>query len=166
MGIRGVLEGVEAARAHAQRALELSPADARAHAVLCSVAGLYDYDWKEAGRHFRLALAAKPVPGDVRVRCSLNYLLPLGRVREAIEQCSRALEQDRLNVFGRGMFAMVLNFGEDYDRALVEAQKTIELDESHWLPHVPRPALNACVFGVTPDIVTTRNHNNRNCTSK
>jgi tetratricopeptide (TPR) repeat protein len=99
------------------------------------VAGCYDHDWKEAGEQFRLALAAEHVPGEVRARCALNYLLPLGRVREAIEECSRAIEQDPLNVFVRGVFAMVLNLGEDYDRALVEAQKAVETDESHWLPH-------------------------------
>jgi tetratricopeptide (TPR) repeat protein len=135
MGLSSALETMPAARAHAKKALELSPADARAHAVLCAVAGWYDYDWKEAGEHFRLAMAAEHVPSEVRARCSLNYLLLMGRKQEAIEQIERALEQDPLNVWARGIFAMVLYLGGDYDRALAEAQKAAEMDASHWMPH-------------------------------
>jgi serine/threonine-protein kinase len=135
IGLRSGLETMPAARVHAQKALELSPADARAHAVLCAVACLYDYDWGEAGKHFQLALAAEPVPSEVRARCSLNYLLPLGRTQAAIEQIERALEQDPLNLFVRGAFAAVLSMGQAYDRALTEAQNAMEVDASHWLPH-------------------------------
>src|SRR5215472_5648821 len=60
MGLRSARETMPAARAQAQRALELAPAEPRAHAVLCAVAGPYDYDWKEAGDRFRLTLASEP----------------------------------------------------------------------------------------------------------
>jgi tetratricopeptide (TPR) repeat protein len=135
MSLRSALETMPEARVHAQKALELSPADSVAHAVLGSVAGCYDHDWKEAGEQFRLAMAAGHVPGEVRVRCSTNYLYPLGRVWEAIEQIERALEHDPLNAFVRGAYALVLSFEGAYDRALVEAQKAVETDESRWLPH-------------------------------
>jgi serine/threonine-protein kinase len=134
-GLRSVRETMPAARAHAERALELSPVDSRAHAALCWVAGLYDYNWKEAGEQYRLAMAAEHVPAEVRVRCATNYLCPLGRVQEAIEQVERAVEQDPLNAFVRGAFALVLSLGEAYDRALIEGQKAMEMDPNHWLPH-------------------------------
>jgi tetratricopeptide (TPR) repeat protein len=124
-----------AARVHAQKALELSPADARAHAVLCAVASMYDHDWKEAGEHFRLALAAEHVPSEVRARCAVNYLLPMGRRREAIEHINRALEQDPLNLWVCGIFSVVLSLVEAYDLALAEAQKAMEIDAGHWIPH-------------------------------
>jgi tetratricopeptide (TPR) repeat protein len=126
---------MRAARVLAQKALELSPADARAHAVLCLVAGLYDYDWNEAGEHYQLAMSAEHVPSEVRARCALHYLVPLGRVQEAIKQIERALEQDPLNVNVRAYFATALA-RVAYDRALVEAQKAVEIDASHWLPHL------------------------------
>jgi serine/threonine-protein kinase len=133
-GVRRALETMPAARVLARKALELSPADARAHAVLCLVAGLCEYDWNDAGEHYRLAMAAEHVPSEVRGRCAVHYLLPLGRVQEAIEQIERALEQDPLNVNVRAHFATALN-RVDYDRALVEAQKAVEIDASYWLPH-------------------------------
>jgi TolB-like protein/Tfp pilus assembly protein PilF len=158
MGLSRALETMPAARALAQKALELSPADSRAHAVLCLVAGLYDYNWKEAGEQYRLAMAAENVPAEVRSRCSLNYLLPMGRMQETIEQIERAIEQDPLNVNVRGYFAAALT-RVDYDRALAEAQKAVEIDASHWLPHyaigsicasrgefaAARPAAERCV---------------------
>jgi serine/threonine protein kinase len=58
-GLMGLRSDMPAGRALAQKALELSPADSRAHAVLCLVACLYDYDWKEAGEQFRLTMAAE-----------------------------------------------------------------------------------------------------------
>jgi serine/threonine-protein kinase len=135
MGLRSALETTPAARAHAQRALELSPGDARAHAVLCAVASAYDHDWGEAGEHFRLALSAEHVPSEVHARCALNHLLPLGRVREAMEQFDRALEQDPLSVWARGVFGIVLSWDGAYDRALIEAQKAVEMDASNFIPY-------------------------------
>ena len=135
MGVRRAHETMPAARAQAQKALELAPEEPRAHAVLCAVAGLYDSDWKEAGDRFRLTLASEPVPSEVRALCALYYLLPLGRFQEALGQFEKALEQDPLNVFIRGAFALVLSFREMHDRALAEAQKAVEIDESHWLPY-------------------------------
>jgi serine/threonine-protein kinase len=134
-GLRGVPETMSAARAFAQKALGLSPADFRAHAVLCWVAGLYDYNWKEAGEQYRLAMAAEHVPGDVRARLATYYLIPLGRVQEAIDQGEMAIEQDPLNATVRCLFAFVLQQGEAYDRALAEAQKAVELEASHYFAH-------------------------------
>jgi hypothetical protein len=97
---------------------------------------LYDYDWKKAGEQYRLAMAAEHVPAEVRARCSLNYLLPMGRMQDAIEQIGRALERDPLGVWARCAFSLVLSIGEDYDRALAEAQKAAEMDASHWISHL------------------------------
>jgi serine/threonine-protein kinase len=133
-GLRSAREAMPAARARAQNALERSASDARAHGVLCSVAGLYDYDWKEAAEQYRLALAVEAVPGEVRARCALAYLVPLSRFQEALEQLETALEHDPLNGFVRSTFALVLAFGGMHDRARIEAQKVIEVDANLWIP--------------------------------
>lgn len=122
------------ARRYAKQALELTPAEPRAHAVLGGVAALYEHDWNKAGERFQLALAVEQVPPEVRFRYAVMYLVPLGRVREALDQIASAVEQDPLNVVFRGFFALVLG-SQSPDRAAVEGRKAIEIDERHWLPH-------------------------------
>jgi TolB-like protein/Tfp pilus assembly protein PilF len=133
-GAYSTSETMAATRAQAQKALELNPANPRVHALLCTVAGAFDYDWKEAERQYRLALASDPVPFSVRGRCAISYLLPLGRFQEAITQFERDLEQDPLSVASRAFLARTLLAAGLYDRALAEAQTCLEIDENHWLP--------------------------------
>jgi len=133
-GLRRPVEAMPMARRYAQQALELTPAEPRANAVLGAVAALYERDWNKAGERFQLALAAEQVPPEVRFRCGLFYLVPLGRLREALDHIESAVKQDPLNVLFRGMFALILG-SESPDRAAVEARKAIEIDERHWLPY-------------------------------
>jgi TolB-like protein/Tfp pilus assembly protein PilF len=133
MGLYPADEMMSAARAEAQKAVELSAADSRAHGVLCAVAGGYDFDWKEAERHFHLALATDPVPPEVRGRCALSYLLPLGRFEEALTQFEKALEQNPLLITSRALFAWALVAAGLYDRALVEAEKCLQISHNHWM---------------------------------
>jgi TolB-like protein/tRNA A-37 threonylcarbamoyl transferase component Bud32/Tfp pilus assembly protein PilF len=82
-------------RAHAQKALELDPAIPEGHAML-GLATIWDYDWKEVERRFRLAMARDPVPALVRwlyaVSCTNQ-----GRIEEGLQQIEFALREDPLN---------------------------------------------------------------------
>jgi TolB-like protein/Tfp pilus assembly protein PilF len=124
-------ELMEAARAHAHKALELNATDPRAHALLCCVASVYDHDWNEAEHQFRLALAVDPVLPAIRGRCAFAYLLPLGCFKEALFHFERALEQDPLSP-GRSFLVWTLVSAGLYDRALAEARKCLEFDENQW----------------------------------
>jgi predicted Zn-dependent protease len=64
------------------------------------VAGVYDYDWKEAERRFRLPMAHDPVPPFVRQAYG-SFLLPMGRLEESVEQAEQGLKEDPLNVAAR-----------------------------------------------------------------
>ncbi len=74
---------------------------AEAHALLAVCIGGYDYDWIEAERHWRLAMAREPVSRDVRFWYGNHYLLPIGRTAEAVETMERGLEEDPLNLLCR-----------------------------------------------------------------
>ena len=54
------------ARAAADRALLIDPTLPEAHSELAAVAIFLDYDWAQAGHHFRLAMARDPIPATVR----------------------------------------------------------------------------------------------------
>ena len=89
MAVVGTLPANQAlpmVRSLAQKALELDPSLPEGHAMLGMVAACLEYDWKEAERRFRLAMARDPVPVFVRLHYAMGYLLPTGRPAEAVQQ--------------------------------------------------------------------------------
>jgi len=57
--------------------------------MLGVVAAVYDYDWKDAQRLFRLAMAHEPVSPPVREYYGYLYLLPMGGRRMPWRNCGR-----------------------------------------------------------------------------
>jgi len=122
-------------RAKAQRALDIDPSLPDAHAMLGLVAAVYDYNWKEAERLFRLAMARDPVPPEVRRYHALYYLLPIGRPQEAAEECGRALKEDPLNLMGRVRLAQCLRAAGRHADSLRTLHQVLELDDNFWFTH-------------------------------
>jgi eukaryotic-like serine/threonine-protein kinase len=134
-GVLPANDAMPLVRAEAQRALDIDPSLPDAHAMLGLVAALYDYDWTEAERRFRLAMARDPVPPEVRLYHAWYYLLPIGRPREAAEECEHALKEDPLNLMGRLRFAQCLRAaGRDAD-SVRTLHQVLELDESFWFTY-------------------------------
>lgn len=134
-GSRPVSEMVPLARTEARKALELLPSEPNAHALLGRIAGVYDYDWKEAEERFRLARASEHCPPDVHDLYALLYLVPLGRFEEALQELAKAIAQDPLNAIYRLHQVFTLICAEMYDLAIVEARKVPELDDKLYAPH-------------------------------
>ncbi len=100
MAVAGALPANQAMpmmRSLAQKALDLDPSLPDGHSMLGVVAGLLEYDWKEAERRFGLAMARDPVPPSVRLAYAMCYLLGTGHPDEAVQQIERALQEDPLN---------------------------------------------------------------------
>jgi TolB-like protein/tetratricopeptide (TPR) repeat protein len=133
-GLTPAREGMPLARAAAQTALELDPLSQEAHAVLGFVAAVYDFDWKEAERHFGLAVAREPVLPVVRWFYAFAYLLPMGRLREAAEECLRGLDDDPLNFSGRFHYAGVLLAGGNENAGETELREISELHPNLYQP--------------------------------
>ena len=96
LGLVAPKEGWSLVRSQAQKALDLEPSLPEGHAMLGAVAGSLEYDWKEAERHFQLAIAHDPVPSNVRLYYSL-HLMKIGRPAEAVQQAELGLQEDPLN---------------------------------------------------------------------
>jgi len=84
-------------RKHVEDALSRDPSLPEAHSLLGSLAAMYDYDWAEADRRFRLAFARNPVSVDVRWHRTNFFLAHAGRAQEGVEDLSRARAEDPLN---------------------------------------------------------------------
>jgi serine/threonine-protein kinase len=121
------------ARAFAQRALEIDPALPEAHAEMAAVALFLDYDWETAGHHFRLAMARDPIPATVSHLYGFYYLMPLGRIQEAISELERALREDPLNPICRTQLAVLYWHAGRHDDASLQFRQVLELDENFWL---------------------------------
>jgi tetratricopeptide (TPR) repeat protein len=129
LGIQPTREVIPLARAAEEEALRVEPALAEAHALLGVCAG-DDYDWNEAKRQWRLAMAREPVSRDVRFWYGNHYLLPIGRLTEAIEEMARGLEEDPLNLLYRHHYAAGLRHAGRLDDAHAELRKVLEIDEN------------------------------------
>jgi serine/threonine-protein kinase len=105
--VETALQALPRARAFAQRSLEIDPALPEAHAELAAVALFLDYDWEIAGHHFRLAMTHGPTPATVSHLYGFYYLMPLGRIREAIARLKRSLTEDPLNTLCRTQLAVL-----------------------------------------------------------
>ena len=91
-------EAILLGRAAARRALELEPSLPEANAWLGIFAVVRDFDWNEAGRRFRLAIAQQPVQPEIRHLYGYFYLRLVGRAAKAVEEHRQALEADPLNL--------------------------------------------------------------------
>lgn len=134
---------VPLARTHAERALELSPGEPDAHRVLAQIAATHDYNWKEAKEHFRLARASEPIPPGFRVSYAMDYLAPLGRFEEALQEEAQAIPQDPLNAVWRMFRAGTFFLAGMYERTIVEAREARELGDRS---HIPLVMMAECYF--------------------
>lgn len=135
-GLKPASEVMSFARAEAQKALELDPALPEAQASLGVGLATYEYDWKKSEQFFKLAMAGDSVSAMVRWCYAFYYLMPLGRLNEAVNELERALEADPLNVGMRiGLINGLHTAGLD-NRAISEANKVLEFDKNKWNVHL------------------------------
>lgn len=127
LGIKPSREVIPLARAAELEALRVDPSLAEAHALLGVCEG-DEYDWNEAERRWRLAMARQPVSPDVRFWYGFHYLLPTGRFLEAVEAMARTLQDDPLNLLYRHHLAVGLRNAGHLEDAEAELRKVLEID--------------------------------------
>ncbi len=113
---------------YAARALEIDSTLAETHALL----GLYRIevgcDKGEIKRAFGRARELSPSSPLVRMRYGIGWLMPTGRIEEAIAELERAVESDPLSSEMRAWFGVMLWLGRQYNRAIEQAQLIIEIE--------------------------------------
>lgn len=125
-------EAMPIARKAAQRALELDPELAEAHASLALIAHEFEWDWPRAEAGFRRAIELNP--NSVAAQQWYGQaLLYRGRPVEAMRALERAEELDPLSLVTRSDLAQAFWIAGHYDRAIVQAEKLIDLEPRFWL---------------------------------
>ncbi len=115
------------------RAIEIDPSLGESHALLGQFRQKIDYNWPEVRREMALALEMAPSSPLVRQRYAVSYLLPHGRLDEAIAQAEVGLEFDPLNWMLRNWLSIFLWLARDPGRALQEALVAETIDPKNWL---------------------------------
>ena len=119
--------------AAAEAAIALDPSAAEAYASRAVGRIIYYYDWQGAASDFAIALKLNPSSAYARFRRAMFYLRPLGRLKEAIAEISKAMELDPLSVvlrFGGAHLLFMIGEGE---QAIKEARAALELFPDSWV---------------------------------
>ena len=115
------------AKKAAERALELDEQLAEAHAALALIKAAYDWDWPGAESEYRRAIKLNP-NYETAHQWYAEYLSGMGRHEEAIAEIRRAKEINPTSLIINAVEAWVLYYARDYDQAIAQAQKVVEMD--------------------------------------
>lgn len=129
-------EGYESARAAAEKALQLDPGLAEAHAAIGRIKRSYDWDWSGADAAFQKALAIAPQSSVVLLGAS-SLDASLGRFDEAVALNRRAVEIDPLSVVAHLSMGMHAYYAGQLSAAADAYQKALAISpddpEAHYL---------------------------------
>ena len=127
-------ELMQQAREAAQRAVELDSSKPEGHIWLARVAAGLDYDWTEALRQYRLAVACGGrIAPEETAGCVHFLLLPLRLFDEALAACDAALAADPLAAMPRLARAVVLRAQGLLDESSAELGRLLELHEGFYV---------------------------------
>lgn len=119
-------DALQQARMEANRALELDPSLGEAHATL-AYSYLYGWDFQKAESEFQNSIRLTPRYATAHQWYG-EYLRFMNRQQEAIAESNRALEIDPLSPIINVEAALPYYYLEDYDRAIAQLRRTIDLD--------------------------------------
>ncbi|HSS20958.1 MAG TPA: winged helix-turn-helix domain-containing protein [Pyrinomonadaceae bacterium] len=118
------------ARAAALKALEIDDSLTEAHSAAGLIKLCYEWDWLGAEDHFRKAIEINSNYALAHQRLGLYFNL-LGRFDEAKLELDTALTIDPLSVHSYWGFALYHFLVRDYERALFELQRALEMDGNY-----------------------------------
>jgi serine/threonine-protein kinase len=111
----------------AEKAIQLDPNDAEAHAGLAWVKWVYDWDWQGAETEFKRAIEFRPGSSLARGQYAL-FLGTAGRSQEALEQERIALQLDPLSLIGNTNMGDILADNKQLDQAIQQYLMVIRID--------------------------------------
>jgi TolB-like protein/Tfp pilus assembly protein PilF len=137
LACRGMTPAVESfpkAKAAARHAVQLQPELGEGFASLAHVR-LHDWDW--VGLECDFQRAAELAPGyAVAHYWYAEYLMAMDRTGEAIGRVQYAWELDPLNSVINASMGMIRYLAHDYDGALVDLRRGLEIDPTHYVSHL------------------------------
>lgn len=128
-------EAVPQIKAAALSALRLDDTLAEAHAQLGVAMAVGDFNWAGAEREFRRALELNPASPTVHYYYGLHCLRPMGRLDDEIPEARKVVELDPLSPRYNANLGYVYDLTEQYELAIAQHRRAIDLDPSIYMPH-------------------------------
>ena len=125
---------VPKARTAAQKAIALDNTLAEAHTTLGYLETLYDWNWRDAEKEFKTAIALSPNYANAHHWYGL-YLAFTGRFDESLHELSTAQQLDPLSLPINSNLGRVLYFNRQFDAAIAQLKATVDLDPDFWGAH-------------------------------
>jgi TolB-like protein/Tfp pilus assembly protein PilF len=113
------------AKAEAQNALSLDPANAEAHFVLGNLAMSFDFDFPAAERNFHQAILEEPNNPTAHQWLG-QYLMSQNRLADAQAETLKALELDPVSPIFTTTRAEAFYYAHDFDSTIAQAKLTLE----------------------------------------
>ena len=130
-----VSDAMPKAKAAAERALQLDSHLAEAHASLGLISPFLNWNWAGAREHFHNAIELNPNYATAHHWYAEAYLIPMGRIDEALLEIRKAQELDPLSAVIATDLGKELYFARRYDEAIVELRRALEIDPNFVSAH-------------------------------
>jgi TolB-like protein/DNA-binding winged helix-turn-helix (wHTH) protein/Tfp pilus assembly protein PilF len=116
------------------RALAIDDTLGEAHASLAWASFAYAWNWPEAERQFRRAIELQPNDATTH-QWYAEFLSAMGRHGESLAEIRRAQQLDPPSPIINVIAAQVHFFARQYDQAIDQSRKTLELDAHFYIAH-------------------------------
>lgn len=127
-------EAEQKSRMAVERAVELDPDLAEAHAALGSIQTFIDWDWPAATASFQRALALEP--GNISgLRGAAQLASVLGHYDDALRLAREAVERDPLNPRSHRLLGRIARYAGQLDESLDALNKAAQLNPGGPLTH-------------------------------
>jgi TolB-like protein/tetratricopeptide (TPR) repeat protein len=133
-GMTPAVESFHKAKAAARQAVRMQPELGEGYASLAHVR-LHDWDWVGLESEFRRAVELDPGYAIAHYWYA-EYLMAMGRTREALGRVQHSWELDPLNSVINASVGMIHYLAHDYDGALAVLRRGLEVDPTHYVSHL------------------------------
>jgi len=119
-------EGYALAKGAVTLAFKYDESLAEAHTSLASIKAVTDWDWQGAENEYRRAIELNPKYSTAHHWYAAQLLLQ-GRLDQALQEIKKAKQLDPLSLAINKDFAVILLYARDYEKALEQCGKTLEI---------------------------------------
>ena len=125
-----ISEVLSKAQAAAAMALRIAPDSSDGHCAL-AVVKAFSRQWIGASSEFAQAIKLDPERADLREQYALNYLLPMGRLDEALEQLQKAKTLDPASSSIEASLGSAYYYRRNYEKAIEHCTNAINLQADY-----------------------------------